>query len=169
MCLVRSRTDWWTWADGPTTTDNDKQLALDPAYGGAKPRPLVTDMLALAAKRRVGQHPVYTTTWGAAIGAVPSLKTLELILETFSVKERQLDTVVECAKTWKFPLNGTQYELVYDGKVESMKGAKASNRVHKGCSTIPWVRTVTEFPVRIVRFRRKKADLGSCVFGPLSS
>jgi hypothetical protein len=84
----------------------------------------VTDMLALAAARRSGQHPVYTSTWGATIRALPDLKTLELILETFSVKRCQLDAIVECAKTWKFPLHDTQYELTYDGRVESTKWAK---------------------------------------------
>jgi hypothetical protein len=57
------------------------------------------DMLDLAVARRSGQHPVYNSTWGAAIGALQDLKTLELILETFSVKQHQLETVVECAKT----------------------------------------------------------------------
>lgn len=87
----------------------------------------MNEMLALAASRRSGQHPVYTSTWGVAIGTLQDLKTLELILETFSVKQHQLDTVVECAKTWKFLLQDTQYELAYDGRVESMKWAKPTN------------------------------------------
>lgn len=124
--LSRSRTDWWTWTDDPKTTDSNKQLALDPACGKTT-RPLVADMLALAASRRAGQPPVYDMTWGAAIGVLQDLKTLELILETFSVKKHQLKTVVECAKTWKFPLKDTQYELTCDGKVESMKWAKAAD------------------------------------------
>lgn len=87
----------------------------------------MTDMLALAAARRSGQHLVYDATWGAAIGKLQDLKTLELILETFSVKQRQLDTVVECAKTWKFPLRDTQHELSYDERAESMQWTKASD------------------------------------------
>jgi hypothetical protein len=84
-------------------------------------------MLDLAVARRSGQHPTYNSTWGAAIGMLQDLKTLELILETFSVKQHQLETVVECAKTWKFPLRDTQHELTYDGRVESMKWAKAAD------------------------------------------
>lgn len=42
------------------------------------------------------------------------LQELELVLETFPVKKSQLDTVVECAKAWKFPLQDTQWELTYD-------------------------------------------------------
>jgi hypothetical protein len=52
------------------------------------------------------------------------LKVLELILETFPVKKSQLDTVVECAKIWKFPLQDTQWELAYHN-VESMSWTKA--------------------------------------------
>ncbi|KAF1968325.1 hypothetical protein BU23DRAFT_379813, partial [Bimuria novae-zelandiae CBS 107.79] len=58
--------------------------------------------------RRNGQHPAYdelvNETWGAVIGDVPDLVLFELILETFSPKKQQLETMAECAKTWKFPL-----------------------------------------------------------------
>ncbi|PVH92211.1 hypothetical protein DM02DRAFT_576098 [Periconia macrospinosa] len=149
-----SRTDWWTWEDDPRTTDSDKQLALDPALGGRKPRPLLNDMVALADMRRAGHYPPYddlpaqrlsgpvtpqdpnaprTTanhhwyhrpndgTWGAAIGFMPDLKTFELVLETFSPKKHQLEKVVECARTWKFPLKDTEYELVCDDKIEALQ------------------------------------------------
>jgi hypothetical protein len=85
-------------------------------------------MLALAAKRRANQHPAYSKTWGATIGRLPDLKMLELILETFLVKKHQLDTVVECAKLWKFPLKDTDFELVYDGNLESMKWTKVAEQ-----------------------------------------
>ena len=77
-------------------------------------------MLDLADARRSGQHPEYTSTWGGIIGSLPDFKTFELVLETFTAKKRQLDTVVECASTWKFPLRDTRYELVHDGSVESL-------------------------------------------------
>ncbi|KAH6638798.1 hypothetical protein C7974DRAFT_387320 [Boeremia exigua] len=123
LTIRLSRTDWWTWTEDPSTTDQDKQLALDPACGGAD-RPSVADMLALAASRRSGQHPAYTSTWGSVIGTLPGLKTLELVLETFAVKKHQLDVVVECAQTWKFPLHGTRCELAHDGRVEAMRWAE---------------------------------------------
>lgn len=121
-----SRTDWWTWSSDPTATSSNEQLALDPALGMIS-RPLTTDMLALAASRRSGQHPVYTSTWGAVIGTMQDLKTLELVLESFSVKQHQLEVVVECAKTWRFPLRDTEYELACDGKVETMKWGEATD------------------------------------------
>jgi len=131
---IRSHTDWWTWINEPTDNDSDKQLALDPACNSSH-RPHVVDMVALATKRRAGQHPAYTRTWGAAIGALPNLKMLELILETFLVKEHQLNTVVECAKLWRFPLKDTQYELVCDGNVESMKWENPADDDNEGCTT----------------------------------
>lgn len=78
-------------------------------------------MLSLAENRRAGQHPEYNRSWGTAIGNLPDLKTFELILETFLEKRRQLDVVVDSAKTWKFPLKDTNYELICDGMVENFK------------------------------------------------
>lgn len=125
--------DWWTWTDDPETTDNEEKLALDPACGRTT-RPLVTDMLRLAEQRRNGQHPQYAEgtresdwTWGAAISMLSDLKTFELVLETFSEKRKQLEVVVDCAKTWKFPLNDTQHELSYDGKVEVLTWSRANS------------------------------------------
>lgn len=125
--------DWWTWTDDPETTDNEEKLALDPACGRTT-RPFVTDMLRLAEQRRNGQHPQYAEgthegdwTWGAAISMLSDLKTFELVLETFSEKRKQLEVVVDCAKTWKFPLNGTQYELICDGKVEVLTWSSAND------------------------------------------
>lgn len=132
--MHRSRTDWWTWSDDPDTTDDDKQLAFDPACGKMT-RPIVSDMLALAASRRCGQHPEYTSAWGEEIGKLPGLKTFELVLETFSAKKRQLDTVVDCARTWKFPLQGTRSELVHDGRVEAVKSTKPADEDGSSCST----------------------------------
>jgi hypothetical protein len=91
-------------------------------------------MLRLAEQRRNGQHPQYAEgtresdwTWGAAISMLSDLKTFELVLETFSEKRKQLEVVVDCAKTWKFPLNDTQHELSYDGKVEVLTWSRANS------------------------------------------
>ncbi|OAG00828.1 uncharacterized protein CC84DRAFT_1262918 [Paraphaeosphaeria sporulosa] len=126
LVIRMSRTDWWTWADKPDSTAAEEQLALDPACGLIE-RPLITDMLSLAAQRRAGQQTAYDGTWGAAIGKLPDLNTFELILETFFEKKRQLETVVDCAKTWKFPLEGTPYELACDGKVEDLRWTNADS------------------------------------------
>jgi hypothetical protein len=121
----RSRTDWSNWTDDPCSAYSGHHLALDPAFDPSVRLP-PDWMLALAASRRAGHHPTYRddSAWGAAIGILQDLKELELVLETFPVKKSQLDTVVECAKTWKFPLQDTQWELAYDN-VKSMNWTKA--------------------------------------------
>ncbi|KAF2662643.1 hypothetical protein K491DRAFT_709987 [Lophiostoma macrostomum CBS 122681] len=131
LTLRLSRTDWWTWTDTPSAPTVD-HLGLDPALGDGRgrehERPAHLRMMNLAAERRAGQWPnpwgqhppptAYTGTWGASIAKLPDLKVLELILETFGTKKAQLDTVIECAKTWRFPLDGGKWELIWDGKVE---------------------------------------------------
>ena len=52
------------------------------------------------------------TPWGKTIGQLPGLKTPELVLETFVEKKLQLDAVVECSKTWSFPIKNVPYSLV---------------------------------------------------------
>lgn len=84
-------------------------------------------MIAFAAYRRTGQQPEYTSTWGRVIGKSPDLKTLDLVLEMFSAKKRQLNTVVECVRAWRFLLQDTRYELVHDRRVEVMKWTKAAD------------------------------------------
>lgn len=124
LTLRMSRTDWWTWEDDPDTENNNQKLSLDPALG-RKTMPSPQTMIALADSRRAGHHPQYDArdheTWGAAIGGLPDLKTFELVLETFAPKKKQLETVVECARTWKFPIKDTEYELVCDDRIEAMQ------------------------------------------------
>ncbi|KAJ4292799.1 hypothetical protein N0V90_009462 [Kalmusia sp. IMI 367209] len=162
LTLRISRTDWWTWTDDPMAADSDKQLALDPACGGVNPRPLVTDMVALATSRRAGQHPSYDKTWGATIGLLPDLKTLELILETFSAKTRQLETVVDCAKTWRFPLKNTRYELVCDGRIDSMKWGIAPDVASNG-------RDSSRPHQESARYEQDRARFSSPQFSPIQT
>lgn len=132
LTLRLSRTDWWTWGDHPTEADSAKHLGLDPACGDGgwdtDVRPTRSRMHALAAQRRASEFTnpnnvstsptLYENTWGAVVAKLPDLKVLELVLETFSRKKGQLVDVVECAKSWSFPLNESSYELIWDGKVE---------------------------------------------------
>lgn len=128
LTLRLSRTDWWSWSDHPDTINDYQQLGLDPARGnGANEeqyRPSLMMMQELAARRQAGEHSRYRETWGAVVGKLPDLKVLELVLETFGDKKHQLEIVAECAKTWRFPLEDTLYELVWGGEIKdaSWKG-----------------------------------------------
>jgi hypothetical protein len=109
LTLRLTRMDWWTWIS--------KTLRLDPSFGHPSTFPVPVDqptMQELAEQRRAGKHPPFGRNWGAIVCALPDLKIFELVLETWEPKKQQLDTVVECAQTWKFPLTMTRAELVWD-------------------------------------------------------
>lgn len=129
LTIRLSHTDWWTWTDDPSEPGPFQRLRLDPSFGDTED--LVDSvsadtMVEWAARRRTGQHPDFGNNWGSIIARMPDLKTFELILETFEAKKKQLVTVVECAKTWRFPLLETSYEMVWDGRVESANWQKES-------------------------------------------
>ena len=130
--------DWWTWSDDPARTDPPPgHLSLDPAIGlvdGSKWHTCSVKLMQdLAAKRRAGEDVQGHGTWGAIVGRLPDLKELTLVLETFDSKLDQLESVVECAKTWRFPIEGTPFELVWDGDVgdaswEKDRGSEDDNQ-----------------------------------------
>jgi hypothetical protein len=124
LSLRISHADWWTWTDVPESADELHHLGLDPTVGDGSAstvhRPTAARMRALADQRRAGNHPeiVPGIGWATIIEQLPDLKRLELVLETFSGKRKQLDNVVEAAKMWVFPISGTRYELSWDGEIE---------------------------------------------------
>jgi hypothetical protein len=104
-----------------------------------------------------------------------------LILETFEAKKAQLDTVIQCAKTWKFPLDGGKWELVWEGKLEDAtyqytraeKHRRTSERSnhdeevefsdsdneggwYDGEEVRSWTAEDSTVVVRIIRFRRAR-------------
>ena len=76
-----------------------------------------------------------------------------MVLETFKVKEAQLDAVVECARTWRF--DGSGDSLVWDGQVVEKRWSQgvAGLRLPKNAS---WYDRCKAYEVRIVRFVRKR-------------
>jgi len=120
LTLRLTRMDWWTWSNNPDASSATQHLRLDPSMAqdpGAFPiAPIAGQptMHELAEQRRAGRHPPYDKNWGAIVCSLPDLKIFELVLETWEVKKKQLDTVVECAQTWKFPLAVKRAELVWD-------------------------------------------------------
>ena len=165
LTLRLKHTDWWTWTDAPNSIEGHRQLGLDPAVGdgSAKPdlRPTSDRMRHFADERRAGRNPAtgsHQSGWGSAlIGQLPDLKTLELVLETFSRKQTQLENVIECAKTWRFPIDGTQFELVWDGQVEKKSWSKPRGFSPGSIQYGPWYTNCTNYEVRIVRFTRRRA------------
>lgn len=160
---------WWTWADEPDSADFvHHHLGLDPAVGDGRlnveTRPTFPLMQELAQQRRYGHYPgskgpIDRTTpgWGHTISKLPDLQTLELVLETFKEKTAQLEHVIDCAKTWCFPIAGTQFELVWNGKVESIHWKKPLVE-NSWARTGDWYSRKTEFEVRIIRFTRRQVS-----------
>ena len=124
LTLRLEHADWWTWTDAPESTNELQQLGLDPTVGDGSDspleRPTAARMRALAEQRRAGNPPqdVPGKGWATTIGQLPDLRRLELVLETFSSKRKQLENVVEAAKLWVFPIAGTRYELAWDGALD---------------------------------------------------
>ena len=91
-------TDWWYNLLG-----ENSPLALDPKRKG---------------RARVGDwvpdgQPYESGSWGSRFTNLTGLKKLEMELETIEAKRMELDTIVEKARSWKFPL-GDGNVLVID-------------------------------------------------------
>lgn len=114
LTLRLGRTEWWTWEDPPFPGGQYPQLMLDPGMKGINPG----FMQHQAEQRRRGLWTGWQgDCWGAQIAEFKGLRCLELVLETFTAKKQQLDAVIECAKTWRFPMED-DCALVWDGNVE---------------------------------------------------
>jgi hypothetical protein len=177
---------WWTWSDTPSPSPSSKadptliphnELHLEPLIGdGRGIRGSSTRMRQLADERRTGFTPSsfikpihagrggpsiapVTQGWGNAVASLlPDIRSLELVLETFKVKETQLDSVAECAQTWEFPISGRKESLVWDGEVVEKRWSRSTGglRLTRDAS---WDQKCDDFEVRVVRYVRKKAGV----------
>lgn len=157
--------DWWTWADGPTSSDAEHHhLGLEPGAGSGyvNGRPTSVGMQELAQQRRDGTYylsraylSVYTPGWAYIMAEMPDLKSLEIVMEIFGEKKDQLETGVECAKTWLFPLAGKEFELAWSGRVTEMRSSKPlleDYNLHDG----DWYARSTHTEVRVIRFTKRQ-------------
>ena len=128
LTIRLSRTDWWTWTDAPDTEDIGKQLRLEPLINHTCPPHNNLAMDQGQEARRSDRLPDFNLDafeapgrWGVQLSeSWPDLQELEMVLETFEPKGRQLDRVVEAAKLWTFPM-GEKRVLKWDGEVETMQ------------------------------------------------
>ncbi|KAI5860033.1 hypothetical protein GGS23DRAFT_607225 [Durotheca rogersii] len=136
LTLRMNRTDWWTWSTPPeiARSGSEERLRLEPMMNTTVSNPAIRLMTQGNEARKQGQEPDFGLDdfekegrWGPQITTYwPSLETLDLVLETFSCKEDQLDYVVECAKLWTFPLEDS-YVLTWDGNVDKTRWRGASS------------------------------------------
>lgn len=164
LTLRLMHTDWWTWGNSPSD-DPIRQLHLDPTFGlYPDGRPSNKHMRFRASERLAGRHPrLDPQCWGSHIcSLLPDLKTLELVLETWKVKEKQLETVVQCAKTWRFCDEGgwegkERWALVWDSEVVEKRWSRGLRglRLPKDAS---WADRCNGFEVRVVRYVRRRVE-----------
>ena len=93
-------TDWWYNLLG-----ENSPLALDPKRKG---RARVGDWVP-------DDQPYESGSWGSRFVNLAGLKKFEMELETVEAKRNELDTIVEKAQSWKFPL-GNGNVLVMEGE-----------------------------------------------------
>ncbi|KAI1159151.1 hypothetical protein F5B18DRAFT_40378 [Nemania serpens] len=128
LTLRMSRTDWWAWTSCPQAGNEDphQALRLEPMINVTQRRETSAAMHEGYEARKEGRQPDFNLDefemqgrWGMQFAEYwPDLQTLELVLETYAMKESQLDSVVKSAKLWTFPLpDGRQLE--WDRKEES--------------------------------------------------
>ena len=173
LTIRLGRTDWWTWGSSPVSVA--ERLGLDPWITA----PSYKDMEYNAQLLREGQGKADTgpndtrkdrEKWGMQVGCFPDLKLFEFVFETFAQKLPQLDAVVECAKTWTFPLP-EDFELRWDGSVESSSWTGVAPKEYGYHEQAPWLHREIDgtidydkplepkFEVRIVRFVRRKTSV----------
>jgi hypothetical protein len=169
LTIRLTRTDWSTW-------DVAKRIHLDPTFQNRQPgEPSARAMHLRAAERAAGRYPqLPPQSWGAqVVSTLPDLETLELVLEMFKDKEEQLDSVVQCAKTWRFGGSGEAGEdgkrdsaLVWDGEVVERRwkreGAEKRYLQGEGVPAVSkaslWHLNCNDFEVRIVRYVRNRVE-----------
>ncbi|KAJ8116008.1 hypothetical protein ONZ43_g4533 [Nemania bipapillata] len=106
--------------------DLHEALRLEPMINVTDRRETSGAMLEGFAARTEGRQPDFKLDafekqgrWGMQFAEFwPDLQTLELVLETYAMKEKQLDSVVKCAKLWVFPLHDGR-QLEWNGKEEA--------------------------------------------------
>lgn len=125
LTLRLTHEDWWNWSDNPTLPSSiQRKLYLEPLIGNpivSEGRPWgAGEMESIADQRRAGEDigAWGHRGWGTVVGRLPDLKELNLVLETFDAKKDRLETIVDCAKTWRFPIENSSFELIWDGEVE---------------------------------------------------
>ena len=109
-------TDWWYNLLG-----ENSPLALDPKRKG---------------RARVGEwvpddQPYESGSWGSRFENLPGLKIFEMELETIEAKREQLDTIVEKARSWRFPSSDGKV-LVMNEDEKALKSTWTGSKHFKG-------------------------------------
>jgi hypothetical protein len=101
--ITITRRDWWWNEKNVPLFIHPKRIVHSRL--GAKEM-LATIKLEKTAKQEGRElEPFMDNAWGAVFKKFPSLKELEFEFETSDDKKADLETIVDWAKTWKFPMS----------------------------------------------------------------
>jgi hypothetical protein len=99
--------DMWTWSNRTSSTERNNGYALDPTSEG-----FMSDPEAMRQRTRLFQQyepcgpplsALPRRCWGARIGRLfPDLRSLTVQWEGWKAREREIDGIVDCAKSWVF-------------------------------------------------------------------
>lgn len=103
ITITIRHTDWWYNLLG-----ENSPLALDPKRKG---RARVGDWVP-------DEHPYESGSWGSRFANLKGLKKFEMELETIEAKRKELDTIVERAQSWKFPLGDSNVLVMDEENIE---------------------------------------------------
>lgn len=116
MTITLRRGDWWFW-------ERSNTLGINPQRGTADADLMRADWKLEAQGQAI---PWDENAWGCSFKHLRALQGLEFEFETTVFEEKQLQDIVEHAKTWRFPMG--------EGRVLSAAGQK----VHRSTWRGPW-------------------------------
>lgn len=101
------RSDWWNW-------ESNAALNINPFRRRETDEVMRRDMASDSPRFRGDD------VWGLAFQYLPKLKGLQIDFETAEDKKGELETIVDWAVKWKFPLSGGRYLSTAGQRVERM-------------------------------------------------
>lgn len=102
--ITIQRRDWW-W------NENNTPLYINPKGHPKHHVNSPEQMLAMIKGEKIAKQegrklePFLEDSWGSVFKKLPSLKELKFEFETSDDKKAELETIVDWAKTWRFPMN----------------------------------------------------------------
>lgn len=115
ITITIRHTDWWYNLLG-----ENSPLALDPKRKG---RARIGDWVP-------GDQLYESGSWGSRFANLKGLKKLEMELETIEEKRKELDTIIEKARSWRFPLGDGNVLVMDEENIE--KSAWTGSKHFKG-------------------------------------
>ena len=113
LTLTFRHSDWWSWQSPAESSDKLGICPWLPARTSQQAmlaQTLEPDLVFLNEYMKQG-------TWGFQISQIKGLSILKIEFEIDVVKKAQLQVVLERAKHWKFPLEGTNTALKQVGEI----------------------------------------------------